>query len=691
MFNNLSNIFTCQHHQWPLWYPVAVGCGIAYYFSLNKEPHTILPFLGIALLLFLFTILFRTVSRHGWALLLLLTTLGFVGVTSGILRTQNVQSPRITADTGVTRIQGYIKEIQYNTRGKRYILSDLDIEGIAPAATPQYIRINVNTEDNNAKPGDYIWTLGVLRPPPGPALPEGYNFSLTAYFSKIGAVGYAIYPILVSDCITHSCPEKEWYQYFHPWLSKIRESVLKKIQHHLSEDTSGIAAAMLIGQKGTIPSSLLGQIRDAGIAHLLAISGMHMTLVAGLLFFVIRYLCTFFPRIALRYNTKKIAAIGSMIGCLIYLALANFPISAQRAYIMACLFFITILLDRMVTPLRSVAFAACIVLIFQPESLLTPSFQMSFAAVTAIIAFYEIIRPYHTQIFEKPYTTRIFYHIFFIALTSFIASIATLPFSLFHFHQLSGTGFIANIIAIPVTTFIIMPAGLVSLFLMPFGAEFLSLPIMEWGIYLILHTASYVSQIPKLPAPPLVTSYGIALFSLCALWLIIWQQKLRLLGAIGIGVLLLLWLIFPSPKPDILISHSGNLFALLNDESQYVFSDLRKSRFDRSQWLETYPQPEPIKFPKERMQNPEPFIKEGIYRLYHQKTVSLPPCRQEKLIVLLESQSTQAPINKECLYITYNEIIEQGAHTIYTNKNTVQIVTTNNVLGDRPWNPYQYK
>lgn len=681
----IINSFHLEHHQWPLWWPVFIGIGVGLYFSLPFEPNYFFPLI-VTLILFLFIFLFNLIQWRTVSFLFLLLSLIGVGVTSGVMRSNNAFSPIVQEGMKFTKIQGYIDEIQYNTRGKRYILSDLKIEGLDKKNTPEFIRINVNTKDNGAKPGDYIWTLGVLRPPPGPSLPGGYNFSYYAFFKQIGAVGYASYPILISDCSKYICPEVGILGKFRPWISGVRDNIFNNIKSHLSEDSSGIAAAMLIGNKGTIPKPLIENIRDAGLAHLLAISGMHMTLVAGLLFFAIRYLCATIPAISLRHDTKKWAAIGSMIGCFIYLLISNFPISAQRAYIMACLFFITILLDRSVTPLRSIAFAAIIVLIVQPESLLMPSFQMSFAAVIAIVGFYESMRNYLPNLYEKPILVRGGHHIMLIAITSIVASLATMPFSLYHFHQLSGIGLVSNIIAIPVTTFIIMPSGILSLLLMPIGLEFIPLYVMEIGIDILINTSNFVSIFPKLPSFPAISNIGLVIFSLSLLWLIIWQNKKRFIGLIAIIILCISWVSFPISMPELLISNKGNLFAIKDEQDKLHFSSLQKSRFDRERWMEYFDQKKAFKFTKERINNNKSFYQHPYYRLYNFPVSETPKCNDDNVVILLQENISVE--SDDCEYITLKEISNEGVHALYFDGLETKIVTASDVIGNRPWNPY---
>ncbi|MBL4758173.1 MAG: ComEC/Rec2 family competence protein, partial [Rhizobiales bacterium] len=148
---------------------------------------------------------------------------------------------------------------------------------------------------------------------------------------------------------------------------------------------------MITGDRSFISRNHVEMLRASGLAHVLAISGLHMTLVTGALFAGLRALLAFIPGIALRYPIKKIAAFAALFAGAFYLALSGANVATQRAFIMVGIMLVAILLERPAISLRNVALAALFVILWRPESVVTASFQMSFAAVTALIAAYEYV------------------------------------------------------------------------------------------------------------------------------------------------------------------------------------------------------------------------------------------------------------------------------------------------------------
>ena len=256
------------------------------------------------------------------------------------------------------------------------------------------------------------------------------------------------------------------------WLAELRQSITDRILTQLPGETGAVAAALMTGYQTAVPEPVMAAMRDSGLAHLLSISGLHIGLVAGLLFVGLRRALALIPPLALAHPIKKWAAGAALIGAFGYLLLSGAPVPTQRAFLMTGLMLVAVLLDRRAISMRSVAWAACAILLITPEALVGASLQMSFAAVVALVAAYEGTRDYRMRqrIGSGP-LRRAGLYVAGIALTSVVATLATAPYSVFHFNRLALYGVVANVLAVPLTGLWVMPWAVAAFLLMPFGLE----------------------------------------------------------------------------------------------------------------------------------------------------------------------------------------------------------------------------
>ncbi|NWG46825.1 MAG: ComEC/Rec2 family competence protein, partial [Alphaproteobacteria bacterium] len=356
--------------------------------------------------------------------------------------------------------------------------------------------------------------------------------------------------------------------------------------------TAGIATALITGERAGVADSDYAALRDSGLAHLLAISGLHLTMVAGGAFWTLRLLLALFEGPALAWPTKKLAAAGGLIVTGAYLALSGAPVSAVRASLMLAVMFTAILLDRPAITLRLVSLAALVILALYPESLLEAGFQMSFAAVVALVAVYEHYRSWTVRFTPSghlPLALRVLKiaGIYLLAnmATSLVAGLATSPFSAFHFHRVSNYELIANLAAVPVMANLVMPAGLLGVILMPLGLEAGPLGVMAFGIETILGVGHGVSALPGavtlVPAGP-----GPALGALClgGLLIALTRGHLRWAGLAPIALGLVLWA--GTPRPILLVDGDGETVALRAGDGGFAIVSGRTEGFSTERWIE---------------------------------------------------------------------------------------------------------
>lgn len=564
-----------------LWQPVFLALGIALYFALPFEPPGWLVWLLAPLSLLLVALGWGRSELRGLALAAALPLLGFL---VALLRTQAVAAPVLPAEIGPVWIAGQVAEIEVVERRPRLLLQDPEIPGLEAEATPERLRIRLLRPQAELQPGDRVRIRASLRPPPAPAMPGAFDFARQAYFQRLGAVGFALSPAEPDP----SRPGAGGWPGLRDWRlawSGLRRVLAARIAANLEGEAGAVAVALITGDRSAIPEPVLEDMRRSGLAHLLAISGLHLGLVAGLVFFAVRAVLALAPPLALRFPIKKWAAVAAAVVALAYLFLVGATIPTQRAYVMVALALGAIILDRQPISLRLLAAAAVLVLLIAPESLLSASFQMSFAAVTALVAAYELVdRRRLRGGREDTALSRFWLYLGFLLLSSVIANLATAPFAVFHFNRLALFGLAANLLAVPLTAFWIMPWALIAMLLLPLGLEGLALAPMGLGIELVLAVAERIAGWPGSVVPVrALPLWGLAATVLGGLWLCLWQQRWRLYGLAGpaLGLLALA----TAPPPDLLVSADGGLIALRGADGGLAFSSLRRQRFQRDVWL----------------------------------------------------------------------------------------------------------
>lgn len=539
-----------------LWLPVFFAIGITVYFSLPEEPNILIGLYVQGIFFVIFVTLWRITFLRLFLIAILLANAGYLCAN---YRAISVNSPKIENKRLVTEFSGRIERIEVKEHGKRYLIKPLVIQKLSAVHTPRFIRISSRIENQRIRVGDIIFTKAVLSAPPQPVYPGSYNFSFNAYFQQIGAIGYTIRDFYI---LKQAPLNRE------RTVNYMRAYITQKFYQYMPTNTASVAAALLVGEKSGIPEKTLEFIRKAGLAHLLAISGMHVALIIGICFFVTRKACSYFHFFSLRYDNKKLAACAAFCFGLLYLLLSGAPISAQRAFFMACLFLLAILLDCLNTPLRAVAIAAFAVLAITPESLFSPSFQMSFAAVIALISAFDAI--YSKLNFENTsIIKRSLLYAGSLLLSSLVAGSATTPFTLYHFNQATPYSILSNMLAIPLTTFIIMPLGLLSLLLISSPFASLCLLLFSYAISLLLRLADYISALPYSMLYITAPSLHIMLcFVFGSLILCLCTTRLRF---VGLGCIAMCCFLKHPSQPDIVIHENRSLFAL-KDQKEFLIN-----------------------------------------------------------------------------------------------------------------------
>ena len=450
----------------------------------------------------------------------------------------------------------------------------------------------------------------------------------------------------------------------------------------------------LTGERGAIRPADLDAMRDSGLAHLLAISGLHIGLVGGILFFGIRLTLAAFERVALRYPIKKWAAAAAVVGTFGYLLISGATVPTQRAFIMLGLVFTAVMLDRLPISMRLVARAAVAVLVIAPESLLSVSFQMSFAAVIALVAVYEAVVARAAARVAPGRLPRWLGYLGGILLTTLVAGLATAPFALYHFNRMTLYGVVANLLAIPLAGTWIMPWAVATFALMPFGLEQFGLVPMGWGIEGVIAVARWVQSLPGsvavLPAmPPL----GLALVALGGLWLCLWRQRWRYFGLAPVAAgMISIALVQP---PDVLVDDSGRLMAVRGADGALTLSSRRVARFKAAVWLRRAGETEAKQWPRDGAGGNGPIACDGLGCIYRTAGHTVALVRHQAAlaedcaiatVVISRVPLRHSTCSKPLAVIDWFKLWRDGAHAVWLETDGVRVESVSGSIGDRPWN-----
>jgi competence protein ComEC len=536
----LAEVLAAQRDRWILWLAPAAVAGAAVWLGAPRDPPlwlvmgSLIAGLGAAWV----TALWPTSRPDGWderARLVLFGASALVvafafGLGAAHLRAATVATIPYDATSEPVRVEGWVIANDASDTGPRLRLIVRAIEGLE--TPPRYVRMAVPAA-GVLTPGRSASCYGVLGPPAGPMAPSAYDFARRAWFERLSATGYAF-----GRCRPAAfAPPPDALDRFRLRLAAMRADLSAEIQRAAPGRGGAIAAALVTGDRSSIDAETNAALRDSGLGHLLSVSGLHMGVVGGLVFATLLWTFSLIGPIALRWPVKKIAAIGALLALAAYLIVSGFSVPALRSFIMACVAFGAILLDRPAISMRGLALAALIVVAIFPESVLEPGFQMSFAATMALVALFEAMkRAPHEPALPTPgpligalqASVR---GIGGVIMISLVAGLATDPFAIYHFQRFSIYALPANLIAAPITSFLVAPLAGVAAVLAPFGMADPALEMMASALDLIAAVGQTFGTRPEavraLPQPPDI-AFMLCVFAM--VWACLWRGLLRWLA-----------------------------------------------------------------------------------------------------------------------------------------------------------------
>jgi competence protein ComEC len=533
------------------WVPVAFGTGIAFYFAADHEP--VLPVAAtVALALCAVALMLRRQKFFAAAVMIAAVAAGFATAT---WKTARIAHGVLARPMFSVTLTGFVETRDIRERTDRFVLRVVTLESARGQTKLERVRLSV--KKGTAPPvGSFVELKARLLPPLAPLRPGSYDFGRDMFFSGIGASGFAMGAIKTADPPAAG----GWALRYSAVMQNLRDAIDARIRTVLDGDRRAIATALLTGRRDAITTPVNDAMFISGLGHVLSISGYHMAVVAGVVFFAVRALLALFPALTAAYPIKKWSAAAALVAAAFYLLLSGAEVATQRSFFMTAVVLIAVMVDRRAVTFRTLAVAAMIVLAIAPEALVHPSFQMSFAATLGLVALVQIGMPRLFATVEHSATARVALwggrEIMVLLLASLVAGLATTPYAAFHFHRITPYGVLANLAAMPVVSAVVMPAGLLGLAAMPFGFDGFFWWLMGLGIDWMISVTQWVAALPgavgRVPAfgigPLIAASAGIVLLGLL-------RTPLRWSG-VALVLFATLWAA-RVPQPDILVSADG--------------------------------------------------------------------------------------------------------------------------------------
>jgi competence protein ComEC len=584
-----------------LWLPVAAGAGAIVYLLAATEP--VLWAVGLATVFWAALAWFFRARRHLCALLVGLAALA-AGQFCGGWRAARIDAP-VLDRTFVGEVAGFVEEVDDRPRGARFLLRVSEAQNVPARKTPYRIRVTARGAPAFAA-GDFVIVKARLLPPPHASLPGGYDFARDAYFARIGAVGNALGPVEIADP-----PEAAgWSLRFFAAIDRARNALALRVYQAIGGDNGAIGAAMVTGKRDLLSADARETIRKAGIFHIITISGVQMSLVAGIFFVGLRRLMALSSELALNYPIKKWAAAVAMIAACAYGLFTGSRVGSERALFMTLILLGAVLADRPALTMRNLAFAALAVIALEPEALLGASFQLSFTAVAALVAVFESRSAARDRLAEQNHggaredareverealtqarslrdmlAERSRHGVTGALFATFCATSAIASFMAYDFHELSPYVLIGNPLTLAMIELFAVPAALLGSLLYPFGLDGWVWTYLGAGIRIVMTLAGWIGSAPGASiAMPAFAPWSIVCLALAVLSAVLWRSwafKLTALPLLALGLIGAA----SGGQFDLAVPAGGDSAALRDADGQLTILGKRKDAFASEQWL----------------------------------------------------------------------------------------------------------
>ena len=662
-----------------LWLTVFMGAGVLGYYALRVEPA---PWVGAAVALPMIGLAVRVPGLRWLIAPLAATALGFA---SGQLATARAPPIEVDLPNRATIVTGTVRAVEALAEGRRITIQPATLDASA-APLRRSVRVRLQKKDGGElATGDSVQVRALIRPPALPSYPGAWDLQRDAFYSGLGASGFALGKAERTEQSIPSGPMR-----FVQWL---RETIAHRVVAVLPGSTGAFSVTLLTGASMAIPEADHEAFRDSGLAHLLAVAGLHIGIVMGFALAVSRLGFALSEHASLWWPTKKLSALCALGVGAAYMVLTGMHVPIVRSFSMACLFTVAVLADRRPFSLRGLALAGVVLMLIAPQEVPNVSFQMSFSAVLALIAGYEALRPWLRRLHGKSWHRRLGSHLVALALTSALAGTASAPFGAYHFGHVQVYFVLANMVAVPLTAMWVMPAGLIALLLMPLHLEALALVPMGWGAQAVVWVARGTAALPEATfRVPHMPAWGLIVFSFGLAWLGLWRTRRRLPGVL----IMLVGLASPlvDHPPDLLVSDDARLIAVRTAQGAFMLRNGGGSKFVRDAWAQ-YWGVEPLSSLPERL-DPVIGCEDGacLLRPYPDRPGAMLArgarhpsyCAQISVIVSAEPARGLCPRPWPELVDRFT-VWRNGSAAIWLEPGGARILTDRAERGERPWVP----
>ncbi|MGD0103878.1 MAG: ComEC/Rec2 family competence protein [Rhodopila sp.] len=681
-----------------VWLPVFMGAGVLGYYALRFEPSL---WIGPAYTMPLAVLAIRLPGMRWLFGPLAAVALGF---SAGQLAT--ARAPPIEADlpNHATILTGTVRAVEALPEGRRITIEPVYLDNAAEPLR-RSVRVRLQKKDlSEIDSGDSVRIRALIRPPSPPSYPGAWDLQRDDFYSGLGASGYALGKAERTAQAVPSGPMR--------LVQRLREAIARRVGAVIPGAAGAVSVTLLTGASMAIPEADHEAFRDSGLAHLLAVAGLHIGIVMGFALAVSRFGFALSERASLFWPAKKLSGLCALAAGGAYMVLTGMHVPIIRSFVMACLFTVALMANRRPFSLRGLGLAAAVLMLIAPQQVPDVSFQMSFSAVLALIAGYEALRPWLRHLHGTGWHRRLGSHVTALALTSALAGSASAPFGAYHFGHVQIYFVLANMIAVPLTAMWVMPAGLIALLLMPVHLEALALVPMGWGAEAILWVARTTSALPEATIEvPHIPAWGLGLFSVGLAWLGLWQTRRRLAGV----VLMVAGLASPllDRPPDLLVSADGRLIAIRTAQGAFLQQTQGGSKFTRDAWAQYWAvgsfQPIPNAAPPPVVADPA--TPERAAKTSDHDIMSCEPqfcllrpypdrpgallvrgaehprfCEQASVIVSAEPARGLCPKPWPKLVDRFT-VWRYGSAAIWLDRDGARVLTDRTERGDRPWVP----
>jgi len=509
--------------------------------------------------------------------------------------------------------------------------------------------------------------------------PGNYDFAFNSYYRGVGASGFVLGKLEIAPVALDTGPVATILMA----IANVRQQLTQRILHTIRGEPGDIAASLITGQRDGISDETNNAFRLSGLSHILSISGFHMALVAATIIGSLRAIMAFFPGFSARFPVKKFSATIALAGSAFYLLLSGSDVAAQRSFVMLAVMLLAVTVDRAALSMRNLAIAALVTTAISPHEILGPSFQMSYSATAALIAFYSWwSRRQGRPAFRKGASGHLLFalpikavnHIGAIAMTSLVAGTASSIFAAYHFNNTAPFGLIGNALALPVVSVFVMPFAVLGLLAMPFDLDWLPFTVMGRGIEVVIALAKMVASRSPSGNLGLMPQSTLLLMSIGLVMLLFLSTRLRLCGIpLLLGAALLM---VRAQEPQIIVSEDGKLVALRTDDGNLSVNRTSGSAFTLNNWQQGYGINEVVKPLKAGALSKEMQFEcsekvctarepGGLIIAYTDEAVQTSSaCQEGDIVVLAYAGGTTACEDKNILVLTKLDLALHGAAEI---------------------------